>query len=275
MKPGDMPRHAPVGTRTVLALALRTGHADQPTHETVIDEEPVALEINGLSHAVMLCTPLDLEDFALGFLLTERLITSIADLLDCEREAGPSGTVLRLRVTARCEAQLKSRRRAMAGRTGCGLCGVDNLEALHLGLAPVTATRTFSLQALGSAMRALVARQPLQHLTGGVHAAAWCGADGAPVIVREDVGRHNALDKLVGALARAGLDAAQGFIAVTSRASYEMVHKAALTGTGLLAAVSAPTGHAIAVAERAGLTLAGFVRDDRATVYSNPRRVIP
>ena len=274
MKPDDMPRHAPAGTHAVPAWALRAGQAAQPTHETVVDEEPVALEINGLSHAVMLCTPLDLEDFALGFLLTEGLIDGAADLLDCEVEAGREGTVLRLRVTARSEARLKSRRRAMAGRTGCGLCGVDSLDALTHELNPVTATQTFKLQAVSRAMAALVARQPLQHLTGGVHAAAWCRADGVPELVREDVGRHNALDKLAGALARAGIDAAQGFIVVTSRASYEMVHKAARPGAGLLAAVSAPTQRAITVADRAGLTLAGFVRDERATVYSHPQRLI-
>jgi len=275
MKPDDMPGQSPAGTHVVPALALRAGRAAEPTHETVVDEEPVALEINGLSYAVMLCTPLALEDFALGFLLTEGLIASAADLLDCEAEAGAEGTVLRLRVTARCEVRLKTRRRSMAGRTGCGLCGVDSLDALNHEIEPVTATQAFTLQAISSAMTALVARQPLQHLTGGVHAAAWCRADGVPEIVREDVGRHNALDKLAGALALSGMDAAQGFIVVTSRASYEMVHKAARTGTGLLAAVSAPTQRAIAIAGRAGLTLAGFVRDERANVYSHPQRLIP
>jgi FdhD protein len=182
--------------------------------------------------------------------------------------------VLRLQVTARCEARMKTRRRTMAGRTGCGLCGVDSLDALNQPLAPVTASQGFTLQAVTRAMAALAARQPLQHLTGGVHAAAWCRADGTPERVREDVGRHNALDKLAGALARSGIDTGLGFIAVTSRASYEMIHKAARTGVGLLAAVSAPTRRAITVAESAGLTLAGFVRDERATVYSHPQRLI-
>jgi len=274
MRMDDAPFAAPpAGAGIVDAWALREGRAAQPTQEAVIDEEPVALQVNGIAHAVMLATPLDLEDFAFGFLLTEGLIDSAADLLDVEAEAGTQGTVLQLQVTARCEARFKARRRWLAGRTGCGLCGVESLDQLAPAAVRVGAGVAVEPAALNQAMAGLVARQPLQHLTGAVHAAAWCRPDGVPALVREDVGRHNALDKLVGALARAGIDASSGFVAVTSRASYEMVHKAARAGVGLLAAVSAPTRRAVALAEEAGLTLAGFVRDGRATVYTHPERL--
>jgi len=273
MKPDDADLPTPAGARAVHAWALREGQPAQATHETVIDEEPVALEVNGIAHTVMLATPLDLEDFALGFLLTEGLIDDAADLLDVETQKSDAGTVLRLQITARREAGFKERRRSLAGRTGCGLCGVENLEQLALPVPRVAEGLRLPLSALTRAMAGLLARQPLQHLTGAVHAAAWCSADGTPVLVREDVGRHNALDKLVGALARSRTDAAGGFVVVTSRASYEMVQKAARAGVGLLAAVSAPTLRAIALAEEAGLTLAGFVRDQRATVYTHPERL--
>ena len=236
---------------------------------------PVALEYNGLSHAVMLATPLDLEDFALGFSLTEGLLASPADLLDVEVRTRPNGVALQLRVTARCEALLKERRRSMAGRTGCGLCGTDNLDQVFRPpqrpvppLPAALAADEALVAALSRAMRELAAAQPLQQRTGGIHAAAWCGVDGAVRWVREDVGRHNALDKLIGAMARDGVDASQGFAAVTSRASFEMVQKAALAGMPMLAAVSAPTHLAIRTAQACGLRLAGFVRDGRATLYA-------
>ena len=275
MKPSDATLVLPPGASTVEAWALRGGDV-HAVHEAVIDEEPIAFEINGIAHAVMLATPLDLEDFALGFLLTEGLIDRAADLLDCEVQPGAAGTVLRLSVTARCEVRLKERKRALAGRTGCGLCGIESLDQLvPAGATAALATgRHFEPAALAHAMAALHRLQPLQHATGAAHAAAWCNAEGMPALVREDVGRHIALDKLAGALARGGLAADQGFIVATSRASYEMVNKAARAGVPLLAAVSAPTGRAIALAREAGLTLAGFVREGRATIYTHPERLL-
>jgi FdhD protein len=238
-----------------------------PAEDWVAEEVPVALEYNGISHAVMLATPLDLEDFALGFSLAEGLIDGRADLRDLEIAPAAGGLVLRLTISARCEMRLKQRRRNLAGRTGCGLCGQDSLEGV-LRVPPRVLAPTVAPAALARAMRELAAAQPLQQRSGGLHAAAWCAPDGHLHLLREDVGRHNALDKLIGALVRGGSDTRAGFVAVTSRASYEMVQKAAQAGIGLLAAVSAPTHLAIRTAQDCGLTLAGFVREGRATVYA-------
>ncbi|MBT0569200.1 formate dehydrogenase accessory sulfurtransferase FdhD [Curvibacter sp. CHRR-16] len=234
----------------------------------VAEEVPVALEFNGISHAVMLATPQDLEDFALGFSLSEGLIDSAADLLDVELVWQADSVVLQLRITARCEMQLKERRRTLAGRTGCGLCGTDSLDQVCRPLQRVPAQVEPHAQAMVRAQRELAAAQTLQQQTGGVHAAAWCSLDGALQLLREDVGRHNALDKVIGALARTDWNPAHGFFAVTSRASFEMVQKTAQAGVGLLAAVSAPTAMAIRLAQRSGVVLAGFVREDRITLYT-------
>lgn len=263
----------PAGVRAVPATVVRDG-SGTPVTECVPEEVPVAFEYNGISHAVMLATPADLEDFALGFSLTEGLIDAPADLIDVDVEHRPEGVVLHLRITARCEARLKDRRRNLAGRTGCGLCGTDSLEQVRRDPPRPLPELHVTAAALRRALHDLSARQPLQRATGAMHAAAWCRADGAVQRVREDVGRHNALDKLVGALARDGVAAGTGLIAVTSRASVEMVQKTAAAGVAVLAAVSAPTQLAIEAAQRAGMLLAGFVRDDRATVYCGAGRLI-
>ena len=249
------------------------------------EEVPVALVYNGISHAVMLATPQDLEDFALGFSLSEGIIDRADDLLDCETTPSDlsvseslagvpeQGISLELKVTLRCFMRLKERRRTLAGRTGCGLCGTESLAEAIRPVRREVAPVVVAAAALARAMAEMPARQTLSQVTGATHAAAWCGLDGAVRLVREDVGRHNALDKLIGAMALAEVDPADGFIAVTSRASYEMVYKTASAGVGLLAAVSAPTGLAVRTAESAGLVLAGFVRGERATVYTHPERV--
>ena len=168
---------------------------------------------------------------------------------------------------------LKEYRRTMAGRTGCGLCGTESLDQLARRAATVQSSAALSRGALPRALEALHAAQQLFHLTGAVHAAAWCNFDGGIELVREDVGRHNALDKLIGALAtqRRGFDG--GFVLMTSRASYEIVQKAAAVGIAVVAAVSAPTGMAVRVATESGVTLVGFVRGERHCVYSHPERV--
>jgi FdhD protein len=176
-------------------------------------------------------------------------------------------------VVQRCVHRLKERRRALAGRTGCGLCGTESIAEAVRPIRGEVARIAVDAEALARAMRSLQGGQTLQRLTGATHAAAWVTLDGQLQTVREDVGRHNALDKLVGAMARSGIDVATGFIVVTSRASYEMVHKTASAGVGLLAAISAPTGLAIRMAEGAGLTLVGFVRGANATVYSHPEAI--
>jgi FdhD protein len=261
------------GASEVTATAWRNGTL-QPTTEWAAEERPVALVYNGVSHAVMLCTPLDLEDLALGFSLTEGIIDTASDLLDVDQHENEAGITLDLRVTLRCFMRLKERRRTLAGRTGCGLCGTESLaEAIRPVRAPVQvpAVHPSSLQ---RAMAELAASQPLQAATGATHAAAWCALDGQVRLVREDVGRHNALDKLIGVLAREGTDTTQGFIAVTSRASYEMVFKTATAGVGLLAAISAPTVLAVTTAQAAGLCLVGYARGDRATVYSRATELL-
>lgn len=249
--------------------------------ELVAEEVPVALAYNGITHAVMLASPLDLEDFALGFTLSERIVRQRRDVYDIEVEEGACGNaggiVVSLRIAAGAMARLKGARAARTGKTGCGLCGVESLDYFEreacLPDAPAACGAPIDPAALHRAMAAMAGRQQLHHATGAVHAAAWADPQGTLVCVREDVGRHNALDKLIGALAQGGA-AAPGFALVTSRASFEMVQKAARAGFGLLAAISAPTALAVRMAEEAGLTLAGFVRGGRHVVYSHPQRLL-
>ena len=262
---------APYGN---LVVERWSAGASSRAHDAVAEEVPVALVFNGLSHAVMLATPQDLEDFAIGFSLSEGIVAARSDIFSVEIESRESGVELGLHVAASCQHALKARRRALAGRTGCGLCGVESLEqAICRPSKRVSHGRVVSHGALVRAQRELSRMQKLFALTGAVHAAAWCRWDGEVVCVREDVGRHNALDKVIGALAVAGEDFGAGFAVLTSRASYEIACKAAAVGIGLVATVSAPTGMAVRVAEEAGMTLIGFLRDDRFSVYANPSRV--
>lgn len=236
------------------------------------EEVPVALVFNGISHAVMMATPADLDDFALGFALTEGLIESRAELFDCEHEVLERGIELQLRVAAQAELRIKARRRTLAGRTGCGLCGADSLEQVRLRLKMAPAVHV-NAQAVTQAHRALRAHQPLNQRTGATHAAAWANLSGQIVCVREDVGRHNALDKLVGALITRQQDMSQGFVCITSRASFEMVQKTLQVGAGVLSAVSAPTALAVALADEHQLLLMGLVRGDHFTTYAHGQRL--
>ncbi|MDO9313744.1 MAG: formate dehydrogenase accessory sulfurtransferase FdhD [Burkholderiaceae bacterium] len=276
------------GAQHLAVEGVRHGRAFAGS-DWVADEVPVALEFNGISHAVMLATPLDLEDFALGFSLSEGLLASRDELYGVDEEPSVDGITLKLEVSSAAFARLKDRRRSMAGRTGCGLCGAESLAQVTRPLpalplpsrSPAGCGRVLRLQraAVARAMIEMKAMQTLQHATGAVHAAAWCTADGEVALLREDVGRHNALDKLIGALARGRpvglIDHERGFFAVTSRASFEMVQKTAVAGVPLLAAVSAPTTLAVRTAESAGLTLIGFARDHDLVVYSHPERLAP
>jgi formate dehydrogenase accessory protein FdhD len=273
---------APEGTRRLPASRCIDGLIEEGS-ELVADEVPVALVYNGITHAVMLVSPLDLEDFALGFTLGERIVRHRRDVYDIEVVQTARGIAIDLRIASGAMARLKGGRMARLGKTGCGLCGVDSLDYFEqeaclpdprLPQAAVT-TQRFAPVALHRAMGELAARQQLHHATGAVHAAGWADRDGQLLCVREDVGRHNALDKLVGALARTEAALEEGFAVVTSRASFEMVQKAARAGVGLLAAISAPTALAVRMADGAGLTLAGFVRGGRHVVYSHPGRLLP
>ena len=245
----------------------------QSSLECVAEEVPVAMVYNGISHAVMLATPADLEDFGLGFSLSEGIVRRRAEVLDIEVAGHEAGIEVRLQVSNRAFEALKLRRRTLAGRTGCGLCGVDSLAQVAREVAAVSARPQVSDAAIHRAFASLSDAQPLHRLTGSVHAAGWAATDGTLLWVREDVGRHNALDKLIGALLRSGRRPQDGFALVTSRASFEMAQKAAMAGIPLLAAISAPTALAVRLAQSAGLTLVGFARGQRHNVYAHPQRL--
>lgn len=261
----------PPGARADRVSVWRCGQA-QPGPDWLAEEVPVALVFNGIAHAVMLATPADLEDFALGFALTEGLLDDPAELRGVEVLPVADGIELRLEVSAAAEWRLRERRRTLAGRTGCGLCGTETLAQVRLPL-PALASPRLQPAAVTRAQQALRTHQALQQLTGATHAAAWCAADGTVRLVREDVGRHNALDKLLGALWRSGTSCGDGFVCITSRASFEMVQKCARAGVATLAAVSAPTTLAVDLARGCGLLLLGFVRGDALVAYSQAGRL--
>jgi FdhD protein len=235
-------------------------------------EVPVALVYNGRPHVVMMCTPADLEDFAVGFTVSERIATaneiSRADVVRYAK-----GIELQMEIPADVADRLLERGRALVGRTGCGLCGVEVIDEALREPTPVRSKAAFPRDALWRASEALGALQPMNRETNSIHAAAWATPDGTLRVVREDVGRHNALDKVLGAIARAGTDAGAGFLVVTSRASYELVQKAAAANVTLLAAVSRPTALAVQMAEQAGMTLVGLLRGRSANVYAHPERI--
>ncbi|MDZ5461113.1 formate dehydrogenase accessory sulfurtransferase FdhD [Azohydromonas lata] len=253
-------------------MVARRGGQVHAQDDWLAEEVPVALVFNGISHAVMLASPADLEDFALGFAFTEGFLRHPGELYGVEALAVPDGLELRLEVSSACAWRLRERRRTLAGRTGCGLCGTDSLGQVRQPLPRLQPTAV-DPSAVARAQRRLRAHQALQQLTGATHAAAWCSPQGQVLLAREDVGRHNALDKLTGALLRQGVDTAGGFIAITSRASFEMVQKCARAGVSALAAVSAPTALAVETARGCGLLLMGFVRGDDLVAYTFDERL--
>ncbi|MEI9849844.1 MAG: formate dehydrogenase accessory sulfurtransferase FdhD [Sphingomonas sp.] len=223
---------------------------------TLAEEVPIAVEINGIGYAVMMATPADLEDFAHGFVRAERL----GDPVEVETHSAEAGVILR--ITLASSAQVIERVRHRTTDSSCGLCGIENLEAALRPLPKVTAVTSADADAVFRAAATLRGHQPMTARTGAHHAAALCAADGSIRHVREDVGRHNAFDKLIGAMARGGLDWDGGFALLSSRCSYELVEKAVLAGCPLLAAISAPTALAAEAAKGAGLRLAVLVRPD-------------
>ena len=236
--------------------------------DDLAEETPVAFEYNGISHAVMLATPDDLEDFAVGFSLSEGIVARRRDIFDIGISESAAGITLQIEIAGDAFARLKAHRRSLAGRTGCGLCGVESLDQVRRELSPLPASNLFPLAALHAGMRSLPAQQRVQQATGATHAACRVGRDGAISHVREDVGRHNALDKTLGALARDGIDTGSDALIITSRASFEMVQKAAALGIGTLAAVSAPTAAAVRLADKLNLNLIGFLRKESCVTYS-------
>ncbi|GAC1418489.1 MAG: formate dehydrogenase accessory sulfurtransferase FdhD [Actinomycetota bacterium] len=240
---------------------------------TVAEETPVALVYNGRPHVVMMCTPADIEDFALGFTLTEEIVRQ-RDAIGAVRAVRYSqGIEVEISIPESASDALRQRGRALVGRTGCGLCGVTTIDdALRPGHI-VASERQIAPAAVFCAGEQLPQWQRYNQGTGAVHAAGWATLDGAIVLAREDVGRHNALDKLVGAMVLNGIDPADGFAVVTSRASYELVQKCAVMGISLLAAISRPTGLAVRMAEAAGITLAALLRGHSVNVYSHSERL--
>lgn len=263
------------GSATRPARVLRhTAGLTRWATDQVICERPVAMVFNGISHAVMMATPTELEDFGLGFALSEGLIASPADCHDIELHDSDMGTEVRMQISQRAFTALQAHRRTLSGRTGCGLCGLDSLQTLRNQLPGPLARAdkhvTPGTHLILQAMNTLQSRQALQAETGGCHAAAWADLQGQIQLVCEDVGRHNALDKLIGKLARSPWAPEQGFVVITSRASHELVSKCARVGIGTLAAISAPTSMAIDLAVDTGLELYGFCRGDQAVHYTAP-----
>ena len=236
-------------------------------------EVPVALVYNGRPHVVMMCTPADLEDFAIGFTVTE-LIARATEVRRVDVVKYARGIELQMEIPAAAADALASRGRAIIGRTGCGLCGVEAIDDALREPRLVTSPLAVSCAALWHASESLSASQPFNRETNAIHAAAWADASGTLRVVREDVGRHNALDKVVGALARSSQDPGDGFAIVTSRASYELVQKAAVAGIPLLAAVSRPTALAVDLAQESGITLIGLLRGRTANVYTHQKRLL-
>ncbi len=247
------------------------GDALLDEEDGVAVEVPVALVYNGVSHAVLLATPCDLEDFAYGFTLSEAIATDAGELLGVEvGDRHALGVTIDVRLTSRAFARLSDRRRTLAGATGCGLCGVESLEQATRAVDPVPSTIHLDPKVVPGSLAQLIDAQPMRAETGSVHVAAWIGPDGNLQLAREDVGRHNALDKLLGARARG--TSRDGFAVISSRASYEMVLKAATMRVEMLVAVSAPTSLAVQTAETVGMTLVGFARGRQFKVYTRPER---
>lgn len=241
------------------------------TVDSVAVEVPVALVFNGISHAVMMATPLDLEEFAIGFSLTESIVDRISDVFEVDVVHHASSIEIQLTIAQGAFQQLKGKRRALAGRTGCGVCGIESIELLDLRPERVplhSASVAVTSRAIERAVLQLPDKQTLMKQTGGVHAAAWCLTDGTITEAFEDVGRHNALDKLIGRLVQRRVDLQSGFVFLSSRASYELVRKSARVGIPMLATISAPTSLAIQIAQEAGIRLLSFCRRNGFVEYT-------
>ena len=266
----DLPK--PTQQHTVLRYRESS---PQTMQDALAEESPVALVYNGISHAVMMATPCNLEAFATGFSLSEGIVDHAAQLYDISVQTQAQGIELHMAIAGERFAALKDRRRQMAGRSGCGLCGLESLQALDLDIAPLEHALPLRRTAILAALERLPQQQTLNAQTGALHVAAWASPAGELTHAMEDVGRHNALDKLIGALALDRVDTTAGWALMSSRASYELVQKCARARISLLATVSAPTAMAVRVAQRAGICLVGFVRASGLVVYTFPERVLP
>ncbi|GLU33000.1 formate dehydrogenase accessory sulfurtransferase FdhD [Trinickia caryophylli] len=258
-----------------LPVRRHRGAAVEAATDSVGQEWPVALVFNGISHAVMMCTPRDLEAFAVGFSISEGIVEGGSDIRDIEVrthvEAQPVPYAeVEITVVQQSFMALKEKRRALAGRTGCGVCGIESIDLLDLTpeRVPDTGfTARLAADAIARAAAALPEHQALTRMTGGLHAAAWCDATGAIIHAFEDVGRHNALDKLIGRLVLERANTHDGFVFLSSRASYELVRKAARVGIPMVATISAPSSLAVTIARQAGIRLFSFCREGSYVDY--------
>ena len=243
------------------------------TGERALAEEvPVAFSIDGGTHAVLMATPDDLEDFALGFTYTEGIVTAAAEIAELSVVSVADGIVLRMWLTGDRSDAFAARRRRFVGPAGCGMCGLESLAEANRAIPTARRALQVSRQDIEDAVAALPARQQLNMQTRAVHAAAFWRPDRS-LVLREDVGRHNALDKLAGALMRTGSSAAEGVVVLSSRISIELVQKAGMMGAAIIVGVSAPTALAVRTAEATGLTLVGIARDDGFEVFTHPERI--
>jgi len=274
--PPDAKTLSAVARSTSVASAERVlpNGASVSITEVIAEEVPVALVYNNISHAVMMASPADLSDFGLGFSLSEGILAAKDELMDIGVAESEAGIEVQMAIAIERFRLLRERRRTLAGRTGCGICGVESLEQAVRPVPPVTAATTIPVDAVYAALAELPQRQAVNQLTRSVHAAAWMNRAGRIQLVREDVGRHNALDKLIGAMAWRGVDPADGFALITSRCSVEMVQKAAAVGIPVLVAISAPTALARRMAEGCGLTLLALARPDSVLIVTHPRRIL-
>jgi FdhD protein len=254
----------------VPALSIAADGSAIAQQRAVPAEVPVAISFLGIGYAVMMATPADLADFAYGFARSERLIDEVGDVIGVDIREEARGVLLGIELAPARHDRVLSRVRHRVGDSSCGLCGIENLEQALRPLPTVPAPARIAPAAIFRALEAIRARQPLNAATGAVHAAAFCDASGAVIAAREDVGRHNAFDKLVGHCLREGGDMGSGFVLLTARCSYELVEKAALAGVPLLVTISAPTGLAIERAKEAGLTLVALARADSVLAMTDP-----
>lgn len=271
---GEASASAETARRVPTLVVAYDDPAPRPGDRTLAVEMPVNLVYGSVPYAVMMTTPADLEDFAYGFSLTEGIIEAADEIRGVSVEDGEGGLRLLVDLAPGRLREHLARKRAISGRTGCGVCGIDDLSALPMAAPRAASEQTVTIGAIERALKALGDAQLLNRETRAVHAAAWADRDGSLVAVREDVGRHNGLDKLIGAMIRKGTDPAAGFVVITSRCSFEMVEKTASFGASVLVAISAPTSLAIDRAALHGITLCAIARSDTLTVFGGRERLI-
>ena len=259
----------------LLEFSAHRNQSESITEEYLAEETPIAFIYNGISHVVMMASPIDLEDFALGFSITEEIINSSTDIYSIEITHIKDGIELNIEISSECFVNLKERRRNLTGRTGCGLCGAETLsQVIKYKKNTILSNEKFSNDQIRYALDQFPANQKLQKKTGATHAVALCDNLGKVLLIREDVGRHNAFDKLIGAAIKENNNKKNYFVIISSRASYEMIQKLSYLNLKLIVAISAPTALAVRLANKIGVTLIGFARADRYTIYSHKETII-